>query len=304
MKSSSILMLDTPQGVKTGHFECQKFLEAMVKDLLRPVFLDSEAQDNLLEETPSVFTEEDRVFFSVKPTIEEVKESVWSSNLNGSPGIDGITSLFYKVHWVLVREHLHQVILENFKRRTLSKTQAIGLVVSSPKPKKGNSTKPKDLRRISLLNTNYKIYSGIPARRITKRADRGLSDSQYAAGKDRLIYHAIALAAAAVEAGRKNKREGSGLLDNDSKAAFDLMASSWPIKVVKKKGCGEVMAEWLESFFKDVYSIVVINGILVAKILLQRLLRQADLPSMILFALEIDPHLIRLSNRLRGILLY
>ena len=136
-------------------------------------------------------------------------------------------------------------VLENFKRKTLSKTQSIRLVVFAPKPKKGKSTKPKDLRRLSLLNTDYKIYSGIPARRLTKRAKTGLSHCQYVAGKDRLIYHAIALAAAAVEAGMKNKREGCGLLDNDYKAAFDLMASSWPIKVLEKKGCGQVMVEWL-----------------------------------------------------------
>ena len=51
-----------------------------------------------------------------------------------------------------------------------------------------------------------------------------------------MIYHAIALAAAAVEAGNKNKREGSGLLGNDYKAAFDLMVASWPIMVLQDNG--------------------------------------------------------------------
>ena len=79
------------------------------------------------------------------------------------------------------------------------------------------------------MNTDYKIYSGIQIRGLTKLSKTGLSKYQYVAGDDRLIYHAIALAAAAVEAGNKNKREGSGLLDNDYKAAFDLKVSSWPI---------------------------------------------------------------------------
>ena len=113
--------------------------------------------------------------------------------------------------------------------------------------------------------------------------------NQFVSGDDRLIYHAIALAAAAIEAGNKNTREGSGLLDNDYKAAFDLMASEWPIKVLEKKGCGPVMGAWLRSFFSEVYSIVVINGVLGSKILLQRSLRQGDLPSMILFARHSTP---------------
>ena len=279
-------------------------MEGMVKELLRPAFLDPVAQNILLEETPIVFSDADRMFFSEEPSMEETKESVWSSNVHGSPGIDGITSLFYKVHWDLVGDLLHQVILENFKRRSLTKTKANGMVIFAPKPKKAKSTKPKDLRRISLLNTDYKIYSGIPARRITKRSKTGLSDCQYVACKHQLIYHAIALAAAAIDAGMRNKREGCGLLDNDYKAAFDLMDASWPIKVLEKKGCGPVMVEWLSSFFRDVYSIVVFNGILGAKILLERSLRQGDLPSMILFGIGIDPHLIRLNNRLRGIFVY
>ena len=93
-------------------------------------------------------------------------------------------------------------------------------------------------------------------------------------------------------------------MDNDYKAAFDLMDAEWPIMVLEKKGCGPTMGAWLRSFFTEVYSIVVINGILGAKILLQRSLRQGDLPSMILFGIGIDPHLIRLSNRLNGIVLY
>ena len=112
------------------------------------------------------------------------------------------------------------------------------------------------------------------------------------AGNDRLIYHAIALAAAAVEAGIRNKREGSALLDNDHKMAFDLMVSAWPIIVLEKKLCGPVMVEWLQSFFVDVFSIVVLNRILGAIIHLQRSLRQGDLPFMIFYGFGIDPHLI------------
>ena len=276
----------------------------MVKELLQPTILDPSAQSLLLDETPEVFDDEDRAFFSESPTFEETKESVWGSNLTGSPGYDGIISLFYKVHWLLVGELLHRVVLENFKRKTLTNSQSIGLINFCQKPKKGVSIKPKDYRRLSLLNTDYKIYSGIPARRITKHSKTALSVNQFVSGEDRRIYHAIALAAAAIEAGNKNTREGCGLLDNDYKAAFDLMVAEWPIKVLEKKGCGPVMGAWLRSFFKNVSSIVVINGILGAKILLQRSLRQGDLGSMILFAVGIDPHLIRLNNRLRGILLH
>ena len=89
----------------------------MLKELLKPAALDPSAPRQLLDETPAVFFNEDRVYFSQDPTIEETKESVWTSNPNGSPYFDGITSLFYKTLWDLVGDLLHDVVLENIKRK-------------------------------------------------------------------------------------------------------------------------------------------------------------------------------------------
>ena len=49
--------------------------------------LDPTAQSLLLDETPEVFSDEDRIFFSKAPTLVETKESVWKSNLTGSPAM-------------------------------------------------------------------------------------------------------------------------------------------------------------------------------------------------------------------------
>ena len=135
IKRSSI---ETPEGVKTGHNECQQYMEYMMRDLLKPVHLDHNAQQLLLDKTPVVFSDEDRVFFSSKLSLEEVKESVWKSNGSGSPGCDGFTSLFYKDHWDTIGSLLYSVCMENFERKTLSQSQATGLITFCPKPKKGH----------------------------------------------------------------------------------------------------------------------------------------------------------------------
>ena len=136
VKHSSLLKLDTPEGVKSGHSDCKTFMENMVKELLQPTIVDPSAQSLLLDETPEVFDDEDRAFFSKVPTFEETKASVWGSNLTGSPGYDGIISLFHKVHWILVGELLNQLVLENCKRKTLTNSQSIGLINFCRKPKK------------------------------------------------------------------------------------------------------------------------------------------------------------------------
>ena len=112
-----------------------------------------------------------------------------------------------------------------FNRKNLTHSQSIGLIVFGKKPKKANSNKPKDLRRISLLNTDYKLYSALPTRRLTKLSNKGLSPMQYGLGTDKRIQHAIALAIAAIDSGMRNNRNGTGILDNDYRAAFDLMCA-------------------------------------------------------------------------------
>ena len=115
------------------------------------------------------------------------------------------------------------MIVDNFRRKGLTKSQSEALVVFGTKPKKGNSIKLKDKRRISLLNADYKINSGVASARLAKLADKGLSSAQYVSGSKRRIQHCINLARDAVYAANKNKQLGCGIQDNDFRAAFDLM---------------------------------------------------------------------------------
>ena len=59
------------------------------------------------------------------------------------------------------------------------------LMVFGTKPKKANSLKPGDKRRISLLNPDFKILEGLDARRFRKISSHCLSPVQYVGGKDR-----------------------------------------------------------------------------------------------------------------------
>ena len=60
VKRSSILRLQTPQGIVEGHGECAKALESNVTNhLSNPAALDPVAQELLLNEVEVSFTEED-----------------------------------------------------------------------------------------------------------------------------------------------------------------------------------------------------------------------------------------------------
>jgi hypothetical protein len=90
--------------------------------------------------------------------------------------------------------------------------------------KKLQSINPKDKRRISLLNCDFKLTEGLEARRFRKVGNRVLSPDQYVAGNDRKIHHGIAKARDAIQAAMKTKL-GCGIADTDFVAAFDWFAA-------------------------------------------------------------------------------
>ena len=113
-------------------------------------------------------------------------------------------------------------------------------MVFGSKPKKPNSTKPSDKRKISLLNADFKITTGITNSRFKKVnvATHTLSPCQLAVGDDRRIHHGINSARDAIYAAGQGK-EGVGILDNDYQAAFDYMVLLWILKVLRAKGLAE-----------------------------------------------------------------
>ena len=77
-----------------GHEACSSYLDNTVGDLLLyPANLDEAAQHALLREVKPVFTAEDNAMMRKVPSKDEVKNSLWSSNLFAAPGNDGLTNL-------------------------------------------------------------------------------------------------------------------------------------------------------------------------------------------------------------------
>ena len=179
------------------------------------------------------------------------------------------------------------------------------LMVFGNKPKKAGSLLPKDKRRISLLNSDFKVASGLEERRFKKTVTRTLSPNQLVAGEDRRIHHGIAKARNAIFAAGRQGKKGCGILDTDYMSAFDLLVLDWMFLVLAKKGLCMEAINRMKNLYQNNISVVVVNNIQGKAVLNKRLsLRQGDVPSMHFFAYAIDPLLIRLERVLEGILIY
>jgi hypothetical protein len=102
--------------------------------------------------------------------IEELDRSVKNAKLNSAPGSDGISNRFITHNWELFRTPLHKYAKQCSENGHLSdnfRSAKVRLI-----PKKGDCTKFKNWRPISLLNCFYKIISRALAERLIKVMDR------------------------------------------------------------------------------------------------------------------------------------
>ena len=305
IKRNSILKLEVDSKIYSGHNECAKLLEDSVGQLLlSPPELDPLAQQELLKEIKPVFNCDDNAMLAKVPSKDEVKNSISNSNLHAAPGTDGLTSFFYNHCWDIIGDALTEVVIEVHKGSRPTLSQRTSLMVFGSKPKKPKSTKPSDKRKISLLNADFKIITGIFNERLKKVADHTLSPCQLAVGSDRRIHHGINRARDAIVAASKS-RVGMGLLDNDYMAAFDHMVLLWVLKVMRAKGLEENVIKHITNLYSNSFTIVVVNDVMGRRFENKHWsIRQGDRPSSILFCFGIDPHLTWLDSRLRGIDIY
>ena len=186
----------------------------------------------------------------------------------------------------------------------LPNSMEISLMVFGSKPKKPGSLLPKDKRRISLLNADFKIASGLEASHFKDVATHTLSPLQLVAREDRRKHHGINLARNAIHAAGRAGHPGCGILDTDLIALFDWLCLSWTYQVLEKKGLASQVIRRLKNLYSNSISIVVVNNVQGKTVKnIRGSLRQGDLPSMHLFSYGIDPLLLYLDKRLRGILI-
>ena len=162
MKHSSILKLKTENGVIEGHGLCSAYLESQVGDLLlNPAHVDQVARDCMLGEVEKVFTAQDNKHLLTIPKQEDVKAVLDSSNLLAAPGTDGKPSLLYSKCLEVMGPALTEVAQKIWKGEKPTLSIRTSLMVFGSKPKKLNSIKLGDKKRISLLNRDFITITGL-----------------------------------------------------------------------------------------------------------------------------------------------
>ena len=138
-----------------------------------------------------------------------------------APGADGISNSFIKRFWIYFKTPMLKLCETSFENGTIPlflRTANIRLI-----PKKGDISKIKNWRPISLLNCFYKIISRVITNRLRKYMDKMTPLCQKGYSNSRYCQEVLISVIEGVEKCNSNKKR-AGVISLDIKKAFDSLS--------------------------------------------------------------------------------
>lgn len=229
---------------------------------------------------------------------------------NKAPGLDGIPYEFYIQFWDLLDKHfiaMMKQVLNNGSVLPSQGTAAVRLV-----PKTESPQFLADYRPIALLNCDYKIIASLLASRLRNTLSSTINEHQKGGVPGRYIFDNLSIFRDIIEMTNKRaekkvkhwREHGAAILGFDFEKAYDLVNRDILWHVMKTMGYPDKFITWLKALYK-IARLCPLNGeSIVGTINDVQSVRQGCPLSVHLFAIYIEPLLVKLTENLKGIDLF
>ena len=250
-------------------------------------------------------------------TRDEIERAIKDTANGTSPGVDGIPYELYKE--LIKREEkkdekevdiigiLHEVVNEiEIKGVTVLSTQTRkeneftdGLMFLLYKKKE--KWKVENYRPITLLNTDYKIYTKTIAKKLADVAPSIVHEDQAGFIPKRSLYDHTKTTQLVIEYCEIAEQNGC-IVALDQEKAYDKIDHEYLWIILEKFGFPIKFINRIKEMYKNTYKAIMINGIVTKKYKVERGVHQGDPMSCLLYDLAIEPlaEALRKSN-LKGI---
>lgn len=223
-------------------------------------------------------------------TIEEVKGVLWSMTNCTSPGPDGITYEFYR-HFQeqLIRPLtvLMNIMMFEQGEKAFIRPEGWAEGMITLLYKKGDRTDIKNYRPISLLNTDYKIFTELLMKRLLPPLGGLLGKHQTAFMPGRHIADNIKEVQTLVD--RANQTgESIFVLFLDQEKAYDRVDHSFLWRILRRVGIPPIIIRAIQNCYVGATSTVSVNGHMSSPIDILGGVRQGDPLSCPLFNMVIE----------------
>lgn len=234
-------------------------------------------------------------------TTEEINQAITRLKAGSSPGLDGFTTEWYKI----MRDKLVFRLMTTFnwilKKHEMPPSWREAVISLIPKEGK-NRQECENLRPISVLNVDYRIFTSILARRLENCLPSIIHLDQTGFIKQRQTQDNIRRTLHIIRHIVENNIE-STLISLDAFKAFDTVSWKFLYKTLNTFGFHENFIKVIEALYDRPTAKIRVNGDLTTSFSLQRGCRQGCAVSPLLFAIFIEPlsQWIRQDTTIRGI---
>ena len=213
-----------------------------------------------------------------------------------SPGPDGIPYIYIFKMWTHLKKIISTLVIKSFATCDFEMSLSEGLIVFLHK----NGKPPNEIkswRPLTLLNSIFKIASGILAQRLKKKIPKITHKHQYGFVNGKNASDMVELLKKIIG---EEKKEGINtvLLALDFKGAFDTVKHEAIIRALKMKKFGGKFINRVAALLAGNESKIIVNGRMNGdeKVKIRRSARQGDPLSPYLFILVLDELLERMDD--------
>ena len=204
-----------------------------------------------------------------------------------APGPDGIPYVFIYKYWPSLKKLISKIVMLTLNQRIMPKTLPEGLVIFLPKPGK-NPENINAWRPLTMLNSIYKICSGLIAYRLDKKMEQIIHEHQYGFVKKRQAADVIEMLNNMIN---ENDDKLIAIIGMDFRGAFNTVKHEAIIRALKMKNFGPRFIGMVATLLTDNKSTISVNGRTdpsLEKVKVKRSARQGDPLSPFLFILVLD----------------
>lgn len=211
---------------------------------------------NSIETIPKV-SEKDLEWCDKPISFEELSKAVNSLKCNKSPGLDGLTSDFYKTFWHDLKDPFMGMLNESSKAGSLPTSLSKAIITLLFKS--GDKQLVKNYRPISLCNYDYKIIASVLAMRLQKIIPKLVSFDQFACIKGRHIGSNARFICDIIEYCENFNIPGV-LISLDFQKSFDSVEWNFMEKTLAKFGFGPNFQKWVKILYTNPTFVMKNNG--------------------------------------------
>ena len=235
----------------------KKILE-LEKEFYQELYKEDREVNFLMENTYGIEVPEDiRENQQEQITLQEVQIAIKKMNNGKTPGEDGIPVDFYKVFWNQLKEPFYNMMIYSFEQELLHPSARRGILNLIPKA--GKDTRIiKNLRPITLLNTDYKIIEKAIANKMIPALETIIHKDQRGFMKNRRISVNIRKMLDIIHHAEAQDLEAI-VLSLDFVKCFDKCSFSILHGSLSFFNFGEIVKVWTQILYRD-FSVKIQNN--------------------------------------------